>query len=368
LHAALPRTPALDAQCARTLLARFADLDGVVACGCGGLMRLGVPALAARWLAAPDRRRIEADLEWLIRSGVSLVCAGDALYPSRLEAVPGAPAALYVAGDVGLLSEPQVAIVGSRAASRGGRDTAARFAAELGRYGLAVTSGLAVGIDAAAHRGALAAGAASVAVGATGLDRVYPACHRALADALERDGAVVSEFGPGTPPRSEHFPRRNRIISGLSLGVLVVEAARRSGSLITARLAAEQGREVFAIPGSIHSPGSRGCHALLRQGATLVEAPWEVLAEIAPQVAAALDPPEAAVTGAADADDRHPDPGSARVVEALGHDPVTVDTLVDRTGLTAHELSSILTHLEIRGIVAREPGAVFVRRARPGTR
>src|SRR5215831_11856117 len=278
-RAVLARTPALEAGHLRELLAA-AGGEPERAVGARVTQRVRLPGPAQEFLAAPDAAAIDADLAWLAASGVRIVLATDSDYPPLLLQSAGAPAALYVQGPVELLSAPQLAMVGSRSPTPAGRATAREFAAWFAGAGLTVTSGLAVGIDAASHEGALAGGGATIAVYATGLDRVYPTEHSVLAQRIRARGVLVSEFPPRTPPLRGHFPRRNRIIAGLSLGTLVVEAARYSGSLITARLALENGREVFAIPGSIHSPLSRGCHQLIKTGAKLVEEAQDVLAEL----------------------------------------------------------------------------------------
>jgi DNA processing protein len=258
---------------------------------------------------------------------------------------------LYVQGRRELLSRPSIAIVGSRNASLQGVDNARSFAAHLSREGWTIVSGLAFGIDGAAHEGGLDGSSSTIAVVGTGLDRVYPARHRQLAHRIARDGVLISEFAPGTPPLPSNFPMRNRIIAGLSRGTVVVEAALQSGSLITARLAAEAGREVFAVPGSIHSPLSRGCHALIRQGAKLVESAQDILEELQ---GAGLAPQSAVEAGTAP----HRDP----ILEALGHDPVTLDALCARTGWSAQELSARLLELELEDRVARLPGGLYQRR------
>jgi len=304
--------------------------------------------------ADPRADDFAADLEWLEKPGNRFLCITDAAYPPLLREIPGPPPLLFVCGDPSVLREPQIAIVGSRNPTQGGCGNARAFSEFLARAGLAITSGLAIGIDACAHEAALAAGGRTIAVAATGLDRVYPASHRELAHAIAGQGALVSEFPLGTPPRREHFPRRNRLISGLSLGVLVVEAAVRSGSLITARYAAEQGREVFAIPGSIHSPLARGCHALIRQGAKLVETAQDVLEELG----ALARFVEAPTTGT----DRSPgDPVLSNFLELMGHDPVDMDTLIAQSGLTAGAVSSMLLDMELRGLVEALPGGKYQR-------
>ena len=269
---------------------------------------------------------------------------------------------LFVAGDPGLLWRPSVAVVGSRAATAGGCANAALFARALARAGLCVTSGLAAGIDAAAHAAALDVAGPTVAVLGTGPDIAYPVRHRPLLDRLAMAGAVISEHAPGTGPLRQHFPSRNRILAGLSLGTLVVEAAEKSGALITARLAADMGREVFAIPGSIHNPMARGCHRLLREGAQLVESPVEVLDALAPLVvdlARALRGQLEPLPG--DSPGPAPTPSEAdsdynRLWQAIGHDPTGMDELVMRTGLTAAALSSMLLALELDGRIASEHG------------
>jgi DNA processing protein len=250
-------------------------------------------------------------------------------------------------------------VVGARTPTPGGLDNARAFAHELALAGLVITSGLALGIDAAGHEAALQAGSATVAVAANGLDRVYPARHRKLARRIARQGALVSEFPIGTPPRAEHFPRRNRIISGLSLGVLVIEAGLRSGSLITARLGAEQGREVFAVPGSIHNPLARGCHRLIRQGAKLVEDAEDVLEELPPAADLGTSPRSSPVEPERPVSE--PDEDYQRLMEALGYDPVSMDTLIERSGLTAEAVSSMLLIMELKGMVSLNPNGTYCR-------
>ena len=314
-------------------------------------------------LARPDPALLEAAAAWLAGAADRrLVAWTDPCYPTLLREIPDPPAALFVAGRAEALAGLQLAIVGSRNPTPAGRENAREFARHLAGCGLTITSGLARGVDAAAHEGALAAGGWTVAVCGTGLDQVYPPAHAGLAAAIRERGALVSEFFPGTPPRRENFPRRNRLISGLALGVLVVEAGLRSGSLITARLAGEQGREVFAIPGSIHNPLARGCHRLLRQGARLVESGDDVLAELAPLAAAGLAAasPEDAVPESAPAPEEL-DPEYRALLEACGYEPVTAEILVARTGLTAAEVSSMLLILELQGRLESGPGGRYTR-------
>ncbi|MGD9582893.1 MAG: DNA-processing protein DprA [Lysobacterales bacterium] len=341
-------------------LARFGSMAAALEAGPSGWRDLGAGAAAVAWLTAPDRTRIEADLRWLEAPGRSLLTAASSEYPALLARTAQAPAALFVAGNAALLWNPQIAIVGSRQASAGGLGNARAFARDLAQAGFTITSGLAAGIDGAAHAAALAAGGASVAVLGSGLDRIYPRSHQALAGRLCECGALVSEFPPGTPPLAENFPRRNRIIAGLSLATLVVEAGLQSGSLITARLAAEAGREVFAIPGSIHNPMARGCHRLLREGAGLVETVADVLDNLAP-LARELGTEISAQLQAAPASAPKLDPEQQRLWQALGHDPVGFDLLLERSGLTAAAISSMLIALELDGVVAALPGNRYQR-------
>lgn len=321
---------------------------------------------------------VAADLAWLAGApDRHFVHWNHPAYPALLRYVDSPPAALFCVGDPALLGLPQLAIVGSRNASPAGLAIAEDFAQTLCGRGLVVTSGLASGIDGAAHRGALAASGLTVAVCATGLDRVYPATHRQLAHQIAARGLLVSEFAPGVKPRPEFFPRRNRIISGLSLGVLVVEAALESGSLITAGLAAEQGREVFAIPGSIHNPMARGCHRLIRTGAKLVECVEDILEELTPALSEAAarspsraSPPEpvpsdrkAAESGPEAEPDREPGglDDAQMLYQALGFDPLAADEVAGRLGWSPGRLASALLALELSGRAASVAGDRLLR-------
>ncbi|MFW6258631.1 MAG: DNA-processing protein DprA, partial [Halochromatium sp.] len=357
---------------------------------------LSEPMLEA--LRAPDRTAISASLRWAEQAGAHILTLADPAYPPRLAELPSAPPLLFVRGDPALLREPQLAIVGSRNPTAGGEQTTRAFAAHLAGIGLVITSGLALGVDAAAHLGALESGR-TIAVLGTGPDRVYPAAHRELAHRIDSEGALVSEFLPGVGPQASHFPRRNRTISGLSLGTLVTEAAPRSGSLITARYAAEQGREVFAIPGSIHNPLARGCHALIREGAKLIDSVDQLLEELAPQLEAyllqsaqpavqptaqptaqpsprpaAASPPEqrdeaeqssspssATPTGRDSPTTAGLDPDYGRLLDSMGQDPVAPDELVARTGFSAQAVSSMLLLLELQGHVSCLAGGRYCR-------
>jgi DNA processing protein len=354
---ALLRAPGVGPSTFRQLLDAFGSPRHLFEAGRDQLRHAGIAEPLLNYLRAPAWDAVEADLDWRARPGNHILCRGDAAWPVLLNEISDAPPLLFVHGDITTLAMPQLAIVGSRNPTPAGTANAAALAAALAGAGLAITSGLALGIDAAAHRGALEAGGTTLAVAGNGLDRVYPARHRALAHAVSASGALLSEFPPGTPPRAGHFPRRNRLISGLSLGTLVVEAAPRSGSLITARLAAEQGREVFAIPGSIHNPLARGCHALLRQGAKLVESAHDIIEELAP-LAALVD---TASTSAAAATAPPLTPPQTALLEQIGFDPVSIDTLVARCRLTADSVSSMILVLELHGYVTRMTDGRYLR-------
>ncbi|MDQ7994283.1 MAG: DNA-processing protein DprA [Luteibacter sp.] len=324
------------------------------------------------WLAQPDEAALAADLAWVKGADDQrlLLCTEED-FPPQLEAIPDPPAALFVKGDASLLLRPQVAIVGARKAQVPGLANARRFAAGLAEGGLVVTSGMADGIDGAAHEAALDAGQPTIAVIGTGPDRVYPRKHHALARRIAAHGAIVSEYSPGTAVLPRHFPERNRIIAGLSLGVVVIEAGLRSGSLITARVAGEQGRDVFALPGSIHNPLAEGCHSLIAEGARLVQRPDEVLAALAPaamelgaQLRERLAAGEAKpATGRAKRGpfDWREDEEYRRLLDVMGYDPASLDALVGTTGLAAGPLSSMLLMLELEGEVASLPGNRYQR-------
>ena len=357
----LAHSPGLSPSAARRLLAAFGSPEAAVAAGPGAWWEVG-GAAASEALLKP---RFEPEAvyartaAWLAGDPVRrhVVPLGDPAYPAALLETADPPLLLYAHGRLSLLEPPSLAIVGSRHATPGGLDNARAFAAHLARSGLVIVSGLALGIDGAAHEGALEGATTggtggTIAVVGTGLDRVYPKRHHALAHRMvDGPGLQLSEFMLGAESLKEHFPRRNRIIAGLSLGTLVVEAAVQSGSLITARLAAECGREVFAIPGSIHSPQSRGCHRLIKEGAKLVETAEDILQELRWPSAPAPAP----------AVQERPAPHDP-VLSAMGHDPVTLDALSDRTGWPAAELQARLLELELEGRLVRLPGGLFQRR------
>jgi DNA processing protein len=335
------------------LLQAFPDPEAVLRAKRRALIA-HVPAATVDKLLAPvDPARLAKARAWLEEPGHELIAWDDADYPRALLDIGDAPPVLFFVGRRELLNRPALAIVGSRNGTPQGCDNAREFAAALSDAGYTIVSGLAVGIDAAAHEGALDRAGSTLAVVGTGLDRVYPARHRALAHRIAEQGGLLSEFTPGTPPLKENFPRRNRLLAGLSRGVLVVEATLQSGSLITARLAGEQGREVFAIPGSIHSPLSRGCHRLIRDGAKLVETAEDVLAE--------LRWPAHAVQSPRDEEERTRDVEDA-LLDAMGYDPIDVDTLVQRVGRSAGDVAAALVTRELEGVVASLPGGMWQRR------
>jgi len=295
--------------------------------------------------------------EWLKDSGHRIIERGAEGYPDLFEQIQGPPSELYVNGDPDVLHLPAIAIVGSRNPTQGGARNAFEFARHLGSIGFCIVSGLAEGIDTAAHRGALAANAKTVAFLGHGVDRVYPAANRELAHEIAKHGALVSEFPLGTHPHKSLFPQRNRLISGLSMGTLVVEAARRSGSLITARLAGDQGREIFALPGSIHNPLARGCHELIRQGAKLVETADDIVAELAPLASHLLQNALESTTNDPPADTS--DEEYLQLRKFLGHDPISIDALAENSGLTIDQVSSMLLILELEGEIESLSGGRY---------
>lgn len=352
------RAPGVGIHAVLRLLAAFGSPQDALAASPAALRSAGLGEAVCRALADSRAIDVQHELDWAAQPHHHIIPYGDPAYPQRLGELDDAPVLLYAAGDLDLLQHPQLAIVGSRHPTPGGRDNAYRFSRHLAAAGLGITSGLALGVDGAAHEGALDVGGITVAVAATGLDRVYPASHRALARRIVAEGVMISENPLGTSINRGAFPRRNRLISGLALGVLVVEATRKSGSLVTARLGAEQGREIFAIPGSIHNPMARGCHHLIREGAKLVETADDILAELthrgALDVRLATTPPPQDDKRSATQDNDH-----RELLEAMGHDPVPVDLLVERTGLTPEAVSSMLLILELKGLVAAVDGGRY---------
>lgn len=356
---------------ARRLLAAFGLPQAIFEQSSAALQQVVTPAQASalREVPAALANLLAATLQWLDGQDDNgrrrVVALGDAEYPGGLLSIEDPPLVLYLLG-APLPPDTEgrsIAIVGSRNPTPQGEGNAQQFARALSSAGLTVVSGLALGVDGAAHRGALEGAAAgqlaTIAVVGTGLDRVYPKRHLSLAHAIARQGVLVSEYPIGTPPLAQNFPKRNRLIAGLSCGTLVVEAALQSGSLITARMAVEQGKEVFAIPGSIHATQSRGCHALIRQGAKLVESAQDVLEELrleAPSVATNLIAPHVDPQRAAGQND-----AQTRLLQQLGFDPVSLDALIARTGTDAATLQAWLLELELAGRVARLPGGLFQR-------
>lgn len=321
----------------------------------------GLPAALVERLREPDWQAVDTDLAWADRDGHALIFHGEDSYPSLLAETADPPPLLFVLGNEELLSLPQLAVVGSRNPSSIGQQNARQFAAELAGAGLIVTSGMAYGVDAAAHEGALTSGR-TIAVLGHGLDHVYPRSHRGLRDRIADSGAVVSEFPIGVKPQPSSFPRRNRIIAGLALGTLVVEAAARSGSLSTARSAMESGRDVFAIPGSIHNPVARGCHALIRDGATLVETSEHIAEVLAPWIHGLRDSLKEVVP---DPPDTGLDSEQESLLAVMEFEPISVDEVIERTQLTANEVSSMLLILELQGHVTAAPGGLYTRTRPP---
>ncbi len=340
----------------RALKEQFGEVESIVRQGEQRLTDSGLPGRKAQAISSPDERSIETALSWLEGDAHNIVLHGGSDYPQILKELRDAPLLLFVNGCVDVLHLPSLAIVGSRNPTRGGLRNAVDFSRYLTKSGYAIVSGLAEGIDTAAHRGARAVNGHTVAFLGHGIDRVYPAQNHDLAHRIAETGALVSEYPLGSPPDKRHFPERNRLISGLSLGTLVVEAARRSGSLITARLAAEQGREVFALPGSIHNPLARGCHELIRQGAKLVETGADIGAELAPLAGHMR---QNVVISTEDKMTPVEDDDYTELRNILSHDPATIDDLESQSGLTIDELSSMLLILELHGEVEALSGGRY---------
>ncbi|MEW6687745.1 MAG: DNA-processing protein DprA [Pseudomonadota bacterium] len=352
----LTLTPGLGAATIRALLGRFGLPANVLGAGRAELARHASPEALAALDSEAVARAVEHALTWLEQPGCAVVTLADATYPRLLLEIPDPPTLLYCRGRVELLNQPALAVVGSRNASAQGAANAEQFARSFSDAGLTIVSGLAQGIDAAAHRGGLAGAASTIAALGTGVDVVYPPAHAALAAQIAERGLLVSEFPLGARALAHHFPRRNRLISGLAQGCLVIEAAIASGSLITARAAAEQGREVFAVPGSIHSPLAKGCHALIKSGAKLAESAEDVLTELAAfrRTGFASTRAAPAAPGAGEA------PGEP-LLECMGFDPVDVDSLCARAGLPAERVSAELLRLELAGRIAALPGGRYQR-------
>ena len=339
--------PGLGSQTYCALLRRFGTPDQIYAASYQDLKSVVPDKIASVIREGLAREHVQDALDWLQQPHNHLITLADADYPRALLEIPDPPPLLYLKGDRARLNVPTIAIVGSRHDTPQGERNAESFAQALSEAGYCIASGLALGIDGAAHRGALQGRAGTIAVVGTGLDIVYPARHRELAHQIVQHGALISEYALGTPSKPQNFPRRNRLISGLSQGCLVVEANLQSGSLITARLAGEQGREVFAIPGSIHSPVAKGCHQLIKQGAKLVDQIQDILDELGNHLPAPKSPTPPAA--------EHP------LLQHMGYDPVSMEALVQRSGLTGDTLSAMLTVLEIEGQITVLPGGRFQR-------
>lgn len=348
----LSLVPGLGSQRQRKLLKAFGLPPAIFSATHTALGAVVGAELAEDLLSRAPEQDIAVALAWAAQSGHHLLTLADPDYPALLLEIPDPPVLLFTRGNAALLQRPGIAIVGSRNATAQGRANAEQFAHALSDAGLTVISGLALGIDAAAHLGALQGRASTIGILGTGIDRVYPARNRELHERIAREGLLLSEFPLGTPPTAYNFPRRNRLISGLSRGVLVVEAALASGSLITARQAGEQGRDIFAIPGSIHSPLSRGCHALLKQGAKLVESAQDILEELN---TFSLAKTPAASSGEASAR------SESVLLQHIGYDPCSIDVLCERSGLTPESVSAMLLQLELEGCVERLPGSRYQR-------
>lgn len=343
----LGQIPGLGNESLLRLLQTFGSPEAVFLAPLSELNRIVKPAVASAITRGIDDDKLKPVATWLDDPANRVLTIGDTEYPQALLNIPDPPCILFAKGRIDLLNRPALAIVGSRNATPQGLRNAEAFAQTASEAGLCIVSGMAHGIDAAAHLGGLRGKGASIAIVGTGLDKVYPAANRELAHQLAQNGVIVSEFTLGTPPLPANFPRRNRIISGLSLGCLVVEASLQSGSLITARMALEQGREVFAIPGSIHSPQSKGCHTLIKQGAKLVESAQDILEELGNKCLSPESPPSASA--------------EHELFTHLGFDPTDLDTLSQRSGLTIAALSAILLQLELDGRITALPGGLYQR-------
>jgi DNA processing protein len=335
----------------RALLSAFGLPHQILAASHAQLSRVVSPSLATAVLSGNRADSVAKNLEWARQPGHDILTLADERYPKRLFEIPDPPPLLFIHGDPKWLSAPSLGIVGSRNATPGGLALAEQFGQACSDAGLTIVSGLALGIDAAAHRGGLAGRGSTLAVMGTGPDDIYPKRNAALGREIASRGALVTEFPLATAPLAANFPRRNRLIAGLSRGVLVVEAALGSGSLITARLAAEQGRDVFAIPGSIHSPLAKGCHALIKQGAKLVDSAQDVLEELGMGGMPTRSP------------DHHISGHESALLQHMGYDPCNIDTLTDRSGLTADVVSAMLLALELEGRVGSLPGGLYQRLA-----
>jgi len=363
----LVHTKGLGPSLLRKLQEALGSIDAILGSSDSKLRQAGLPEKVITAMRSVDDSLIETDLNWLNDADDrSIITRESALYPAMLKEIADPPLVLYARGDTDVLNTPQLAIVGSRKPSHSAENHAFDLARQLAGYGITVTSGLALGVDGCAHRGALAAGGYTVAVTATGLDRVYPAKHQQLAREIAANSVIVSEFPIGTNPNAGFFPRRNRIISGLCYGTLVVEAAIKSGTLTTAAHATSQAREVFAIPGNIDNPQSRGCHALLKKGATLVETVADILEPLAPMLALAV-PPETKTEATSDGGSPNDEqslkraPSETKLLEALGHDSMSLDELIERTGFDTQTATNLALDLELEGVIKKIAGGNFTK-------
>jgi len=346
----------------RKLLDAFPTVKQIFSADDSTLKKTGLNKKSRASVYQPDWETIEADLVWLDMPDHHLITINDEAYPTLLREIPDPPVVLFAHGCPEVLKTIQIGIVGSRNPDTAGRKTADEFARELVYAGATVTSGLALGIDGCSHQGALNANGYTIAVTGNGLDMIYPARHKTLAEKIVDNGILVSEFSPSTKPVAANFPRRNRIISGMSTGVLVIQAALRSGSLITARYAMEQGREVFAIPGSIHNPLAKGCHTLIKQGAKLVESVNDIIEELGFLATVVIDEN---VSRKNDVKNNHYeeklDVDYKVLLDTMAYDPISVDRLIELTGLTTDSVSSMLLILELRGLVVSQAGGIYMR-------
>jgi DNA processing protein len=346
---ALWRIPGIGPVGFSKLLKRFPNLDELFHCSPAQLIACGFPSSLHERLHTVDWKSVHEDLAWHAQDGHHIITCQDTAYPGYLHEIPARPPLLYVKGALSALARPHLALVGSRNPSPAGRETAYQFAKALSKMGICICSGLALGIDAASHRGALCGRGGTLAILGSGIDRLYPSKHRTLAKEISTKGALISEFSPNTPPAPHHFPRRNRIISGISMGVVVIEASLKSGSLITARYAIEQGRELFAIPGSIHNPLAKGCHSLIRQGAKLVDNLEHIVEElpikqkISPTTSIACNEPQLAKE-------------QQNLVKCIGYEITSLDVMVERSGFSTKKVASILAKLEMAGYIEAVPG------------
>jgi len=341
------------------LLSEFKTPSNILACSSKKLAAAGLKEASIRSLLAPDDEQINKILDWLNKPQHHLITILDSDYPELLKSIHSAPIVLYAIGQRDALSYLHFAMVGSRNPTAGGKRLAEDFAAELSKSGLNVCSGLALGIDYHSHLGALKANCATVAVLGNGLSSIYPAPHKKIARQIIEQGLLLSEYPPATKPSPGHFPQRNRIISGMSTGVLVVEAAKKSGSLITAHYALEQGRDVFAIPGSLHNPLARGTHSLIKQGAKLVETAHDIIEELAPMVSIVLNKAASVESCVQEYDELEPD--YKQLLDSMAYDIVSVDSLVKLSGLTAEVVSSMLLILELQGMIESQQGGKYCR-------